>query len=289
MAKISFLISTYCGSRWLDRCLYNLTEQTEQDYEAIVVNPNSPENDGEIAQDWAAKDKRVKYIYVPYRETYGSSWLRTWQVAEGEIVVNKNVDDLIDPRYGETVLKYAQGTSWHDTPRHIFWYTGLNIVNEYGQLLSQVIKPPFDKEVYSYQCMGGPVLAWRNDIAIQDYGLLRHRDLIRKRAEEYVSAFDYWLILFFLSKDWLGFSIPEILVTYTQRPDSIEHVNYGTVSTYESLAAISEFFPHHFNVGECQTLGGRLSLEYPEFADFNNLPPKEEWVRCRKEGKTWTK
>ncbi len=275
MTRISYLVSTYNGSRWLHRCLQNLTEQTEQDYEAIVVNPNSPENDHEIAEDWAFKDQRVKYVYVPQRETYGSSWLRAWSQAKGEIVVNKNVDDLLYPNYGKRVLEVFNYLSYRSDKRIAFVYTGLDIVNECGQLLNRVIKPPFNFEEYSCQCMGGPVLAWDNSDSFRQ---LLNWQLMRNRAREHISAFDYWLMLYFMSLGFHGHCVPEILISYTQRHDSVEHVNYGTVSTYESLASISEFFPKHF------LPDGRLRNEYSEFEHFNKLPPKWEWAKARKEG-----
>ena len=68
MVKISYLVSTYDSGHFLDGHIANLLEQqTDPDFEIVVVNPDSPGTDGFIAQKWAAIDSRVNYLYYPSR------------------------------------------------------------------------------------------------------------------------------------------------------------------------------------------------------------------------------
>jgi hypothetical protein len=60
---------------------------------------------------------------------------------------------------------------------------------------------------------------------------------------------------------------------------TIKHEQPG-LSTYESLHAISRFFPDVF------LEGGRLASEFPEFSK-DELPPKEEWIQKRVAGEKW--
>lgn len=276
MTKISYLISTYCGSRWLDRCLYNLTEQTEQDYEAIVVNPNSPENDGEIAQDWAAKDQRVKYIYVPERENYLSSWIRAWKSATSEIVVNKNVDDLLMPKYGERTVFFFENIFPHSNPSVVFFYSSLKIIDQNYKYITTSYKPQFDFNYFTHYCTSGPVVAWLNNETFRNKLDWNELEYIGKN---YVSAADYGLFLYFLSLGYHGYCTPEVLIEYMQRSDSIENSNYGCLSTWESLSLIKRYFPDNFKPNT------KLALEHPEW--INSIPSKEEWVALRKRGEKW--
>lgn len=276
MPRISYLISTYCGSKWLDRCLYNLTEQTEQDYEAIVVNSASPENDGEIAQDWAAKDKRVKYIHVPERETYFSSWVRGWKVANSEVVVNKNVDDLLLPKYGERTTYFFENILPYTDPAAVFFYSSLKIIDQNYNPITTSHKQGFDFNRFTHQCESGPVVAWLNSKIFRD--LLDWNELAYI-GKNFISAADYGLFLYFLSLGFHGYCTPEVLITYMQRPDSIENSNYGGLSTWESLFLIKRYFPDNFKSGS------QLAIEHPEWV--NNTPPKEAWIQARKEGRKW--
>ena len=275
--KISYLVSTYDSGSYLDRHIADLLEkQTDPDYEVIVMNPASPGTDALIGQKWADADCRIKYFEWPEREWYGVSWLRAWQQASGQFVVNSNTDDYHAPQFtAEFHKNMTFATSGMHAGRKIgFGYAGIQVINEQGQLLGQGIKPPFDFEKYSYECQGGPQLCWRNDDAFKQS---LDWDLMFKRAAQYRSAFDYWLILYFMSLGYHGHVIPQMLTIYTQRPGSIENSN-KSANNYETYAAISEFFGHNFK--------GYLKHAV-EFENFASLPPREEWIATMQTGKKW--
>lgn len=275
--KVSYLVSTYDSGHYLDRHIANLLEhQTDADFEIVVVNPNSPGTDALIAEKWAAVDDRVKYIFYPERETYGASWLRAWRAAEGEFVMNSNTDDFHEAETTSTVYKHMKiATGPLQVGSKIgFSYGGMTVVDEQGKILGRGLKPKFDFEVMSYECWAGPQVVWRNDsefVSDLDW------DLMQERAVSYRSAFDYWLWLYFMSKGYHGYSIDRLLTVYTQRADSIENSNKNA-NNWETYAAISEFFGHNFM--------GHLK-HAREFQDFNDLPPKDEWVARMQAGKKW--
>jgi hypothetical protein len=155
-----------------------------------------------------------------------------------------------------------------------FAYGGLQVVDEHGRIIGGGMKPPFDFEQMSYECWAGPQVCWRNDQAFRN---AVDWDLMRRRASEYRSAFDYWLWLYFMSMGYHGIFVPEMLTVYTQRRDSIENSNKWA-NNWETYAAISEWFPHNFS----------SHLKHArEFEDFQNLPDKDEWVQLHQAGKKW--
>lgn len=275
MSKISFLVSSYDSGQYLDEHLKNLLEgQIEKDIEVVIVVPNSPGIDAAVAQKWANNDNRINFIHHPIREPYGSSWLRAWSAAKSPFVCNSNADDFHHPNFSSIFYDKAINMA----PNIAFLYAGIVILDEdTRQVKGAGHRQPFNREKFSYECDGGPQVCWRNDETFK--GLLDW-DLMWKRSHEHTSAFDYWLWLYFMSKGFNGQSIPECLTYYTQRKFSIENRNKGQ-NTYEALASISEFFPNNLN------RGGILYKHHPEFADFNNLPPKEDWIKCRNEGRKW--
>lgn len=266
---ITYIISTYNSGHYLERCLYDLTLQTLQNYEVIIMNCSDDSHpDTDIAESWQQRDSRIEHIRLDKRVPYGYCWAEMFRMARGRYVSNYNSDDLHKAEFGEIVVNVMD-----TVPKHIgFCYTGLEIVNENGQVLNRVIKPPFNFEDYTYNCLGGCQLVIRNDPAFR---WQLNWDLMLERGFEHISAYDYWLILFLMSLGFHGLAIPQILTIYTQRPDSLEHQHYALGSTFESLASISEFFPQNF-------ITGRLASEFPEFADFSNLPDKQSWIEKRK-------
>lgn len=278
MPKLSYLVSTYNAGHFLEGHLADLLEkQTDPDFEIVIVNPNSPGTDEIVAQKWAAVDSRIKYVYHEQREWYGASWMRAWRHASGEFVCNSNTDDYHHPRFTEIMHTYMSvATSrMHATKNEVaFGYAGIHVIDEKKQIKGGGYRPAFDFEKMSYECGAGPQVCWRND---ERFKSRLDWSLIDLRANTYRSAFDYWLWLYFMSLGYHGVAVPEILTVYTQRPDSIENSNKWQ-NNWETFAAISEFFPHHFT--------GHLK-HAREFADFKNLPDKQEWIELMQRGKKW--
>lgn len=275
MPKISYLVSTYDAGHFLDRHLYDLLErQTDPDFEIVIVNPNSPGTDDAIARKWEASDPRVRYIYYEQREWYGESWLRAWKAAKAPLVCNSNTDDFHYPRFTEVMTSEFNKHNISLLGKLGFAYSGIDVMEEGGKRVAAGIKPPFDREVMSRECWGGPQVVWRNDEAFRKS---LNWELMTVRASEYRSAFDYWLWLYFMSEGYEGLSVQEILTLYVQRPGSIENSNKWA-NNYETYSSISEFYPHNF----------LNHLKHAkEFIEFDDRPNREEWIACMQTGKKW--
>ena len=60
---VSVIIPIYNIETYLSKCLDSILEQTYSDLEIILVNDGSTDNSGIICEEYAQKDKRIKYIY----------------------------------------------------------------------------------------------------------------------------------------------------------------------------------------------------------------------------------
>ena len=63
MAQVSVVIPVYNMAKYLPRCFASLQAQTMPDWEALLVDDGSPDNSGEICDEWAAKDDRFRVIH----------------------------------------------------------------------------------------------------------------------------------------------------------------------------------------------------------------------------------
>ena len=82
-----------------------------------------------------------------------------------------------------------------------------------------------------------------------------------KAANEYRSAFDYWLVLYFISLGAKGVSIPNCFSIYNQRADSLEQSDKG-LSGFEALRAIKTFYPIGIAMLD---LENKTRIESPEY------------------------
>lgn len=57
------IIPVYNVEKYLHRCVDSVLNQTFQDFEIILVNDGSKDNSGQICDDYAQKDKRIKVIH----------------------------------------------------------------------------------------------------------------------------------------------------------------------------------------------------------------------------------
>ena len=102
--KISIIIPMYGVEKYLRRCLDSVLNQTFKDWTAICVDDGSPDKSGEIAEEYAARDKR---FIVVHKENGGLSDARNagMPYAKGEYIMYLDSDDFIHPQTME--LAYA--------------------------------------------------------------------------------------------------------------------------------------------------------------------------------------
>ena len=63
MAKVSVVVPIYKVENYLEKCVNSLLNQTLQDIEIILVDDGSPDRCGDMCEDFAQKDKRIKVIH----------------------------------------------------------------------------------------------------------------------------------------------------------------------------------------------------------------------------------
>ena len=60
---ICIIVPVYNVEQYLSRCVDSLVNQTYHNIEIILVDDGSPDRSGEICDEYAKKDKRVKVIH----------------------------------------------------------------------------------------------------------------------------------------------------------------------------------------------------------------------------------
>ena len=107
MPKISIIIPMYNVEKYLRRCLDSVQNQTFSDFQAICVNDGSPDNSGQIAEEYAARDNR---FIVVHKENGGLSDARNagMPYATGEYIMFLDSDDFIHPQTMEIAYAIAR-------------------------------------------------------------------------------------------------------------------------------------------------------------------------------------
>ena len=97
----------YNVEKYLRRCLDSVQNQTFTDWQAICVDDGSPDKSGEIAEEYAKKDKRFVVIH---KENGGLSDARNagMEHATGDYILYIDSDDFIHPQTMEIAYDLAQ-------------------------------------------------------------------------------------------------------------------------------------------------------------------------------------
>ena len=63
MPDVSVIVPVYKVEPYLRQCLDSLIGQTKQEIEIILIDDGSPDNCGQICEEYAKKDSRIKVFH----------------------------------------------------------------------------------------------------------------------------------------------------------------------------------------------------------------------------------
>lgn len=103
MDLISVIIPVYKVENYLCRCINSILANTYKNLEVICINDGSPDKCGEILDEYAKKDNRIKVIH---QDNHGVSSARNvgLSIAKGNYISFVDPDDWLHERYFEVLL-----------------------------------------------------------------------------------------------------------------------------------------------------------------------------------------
>ena len=106
--KVSVIVPVYGVERQLPRCVDSLLAQTCPDIEILLVDDGSLDRSGEICDEYAKKDARVRAFH---KENGGISSARNHALpfATGEYLLFLDSDDSLEPETIEFCLEKSEG------------------------------------------------------------------------------------------------------------------------------------------------------------------------------------
>lgn len=120
--KISVILPIYGVEHCLPQCIDSILNQTFTDFELLLIDDGSPDNSGNICDEYALKDNRIR---VFHKENGGVSSARNWGIdkARGEWIYFSDSDDELYPNALEILTKYINQDI-------AYVMAGYNILNE---------------------------------------------------------------------------------------------------------------------------------------------------------------
>lgn len=128
---VSIIVAVYNAEKYLSRCLESILSQTFKDIEVILVDDGSQDGSGEMCNEYAQKDNRVKVIHQP---NGGVSSARQTGIenAVGEYTIHADPDDWMEKDYIETLYTTAKEND-ADVVISDYWFDDSDKKNYYSQ------------------------------------------------------------------------------------------------------------------------------------------------------------
>ena len=123
--KISVIVPVYKAEKYLNRCVDSILAQTFTDFEVLLIDDGSPDRSGEICDEYAKKDSRVR---VFHKENGGPSLARNLGIdhAQGKYLLFVDSDDIIGPMHLEDLVASS------DSESHMLVIQGLTAFTSKG-------------------------------------------------------------------------------------------------------------------------------------------------------------
>ena len=199
---VSIIVPCYNQAQYLSEALDSVLLQTYQDWECIVVNDGSSDHTDKIAEEYRAKDSRIKYLI---QENQGVSIARNNGIyhSSGEFILPLDADDKLAPTYIEKAV-----ARFREYPRTKVVYSLVKCFGESNNL--------FDLPPYKYESM-----LWRGLIVCT--AMYRRSDFDKTigynpNMRNGLEDWDFWLTL--ISKDDEVHRIEEELFYYRKKKES---------------------------------------------------------------------
>ena len=105
--KISVIVPVYNVEQYLPRCIDSILDQTFTDFELLLIDDGSKDKSGEICDNYAKKDSRIR---VFHKENGGVSSARNLGLynAKGKYIAFIDADDWVENEYLRIMYKHGE-------------------------------------------------------------------------------------------------------------------------------------------------------------------------------------
>ncbi|MFF1438196.1 CDP-glycerol glycerophosphotransferase family protein [Streptomyces sp. NPDC058295] len=149
MPRFSVIVPAYKVQAYLHECLESVLSQSFADLELIVVDDRSPDACGEIIDEFAARDTRVRAVHLPENVGLGQARNSGLERATGDYLLFLDSDDTLTPDALRAIADRVKETGEPDVLVYDYastYWSGETVRNQFAAQLSEEGTAPFRLE-----------------------------------------------------------------------------------------------------------------------------------------------
>ncbi|WP_079142531.1 bifunctional glycosyltransferase family 2 protein/CDP-glycerol:glycerophosphate glycerophosphotransferase [Streptomyces sp. LUP30] len=146
MPRFSVIVPAYKVQAYLHECLESVLSQSYADLELIAVDDRSPDACGEIIDEFAARDTRVRAVHLPENVGLGQARNAGLERATGDYLLFLDSDDTLTPDALRAIADRLKATGEPDVLVYDYastYWTGEAVRNRFAEQLSEEGPAPF--------------------------------------------------------------------------------------------------------------------------------------------------
>lgn len=218
MPKVSVVLPTYNGEKYIRESIESICNQTFVDWELIIVNDCSTDNTLQIIDEFVKKDSRIKVICNEENQKLPRSLNIGFREATGEYLTWTSDDNIYLEKALECMVEFL-----NDNRDCYMVCTAMNFVDKNGDFMHKHVSYT-NEDMYMYDCVGACFMYRRevlDDIGEYDPDLFLCED------------YDYWLRILF-KYGHIAY-IEDILYLYRVHNESLSVRNYEIMRQFMKL------------------------------------------------------
>lgn len=272
MKKVSIIIPVYNASKYLDKCISSIVNQTYIDLEIILIDDGSIDNSLEICKLWECKDNRI-IVCSQKNSGQASARNRGLDIATGNYISFVDSDDFIDYTMIEKMLNriICDGSD--------ICCCGMNLVYIDGKIVTIKRKQDIIKSKDAFR----EALSIRgSNIGFEVWNKLFRAELFKNiRFAEGMLYEDAEINLRILTNDYIISVMEEPFYNYFQSDNStmrkkFDFKDFDRLKVWEKALEISyDKYPEYIDMAKIRKLRCELYLLFKSLASGIRISQKQ--------------
>lgn len=204
MPKVSVVLPTYNGQKYIKEAVESIINQTFEDWELIIVNDCSTDETGKVIEEYGKKDSRIRIINNNVNKKLPASLNVGFSQAIGEYFTWTSDDNMYLPNALRVMTEYLDRN-----PQQVMVRARYSVINEDKEVL--YVADEYDRDIgYIRNCVGACFM-YRKEV-VKNIGSYDENKFL-------VEDYEYWLRILFQYGE-IG-NISDVLYLYRRHQCSL--------------------------------------------------------------------